>query len=44
MPSETPLLPESSADETAVGWGEIPEDPEDSADRLTSDRPPHWHE
>jgi hypothetical protein len=38
--SERPLLPDRTADETDVGWGERPES--DDRDRLLRDRPPHW--
>jgi hypothetical protein len=35
-----PALPDRSADETDIGWGDRP-DPSDD-DRLREDRPPHW--
>lgn len=41
---EPPVLPSTTADERALGWGDPPADhPTDSNDsRLLSDRPPHW--
>lgn len=36
-----PVIPERSAAESAVAWGDPPEDPEGADPRLTEDRPPH---
>lgn len=34
------VLPDTTSDERAVGWGEDAE--RDDTDRLNADRPPHW--
>lgn len=34
------VLPDTTTDETAVGWGEDKDDDNDA--RLTAERPPHW--
>ena len=34
-----PILPDSTRDDTDVGWGERPPD---SVDWLREERPPHW--
>ena len=34
------VLPDTTADETAGGWGDDRDDTND--DRLTRERPPHW--
>jgi hypothetical protein len=42
-PDDEPVLPARTEDETGIGWGEAPEDPEpDDDERLRRDRPPHW--
>jgi len=33
------ILPETTGDETSVGWGDREED---STARLIAERPPHW--
>jgi hypothetical protein len=35
-----PALPDRSADEADIGWGDRPETGPD--DQLLADRPPHW--
>lgn len=39
LSDDAPILPDSTRDDTDVGWGERPE-PDD--DRFLSERPPHW--
>jgi hypothetical protein len=34
--------PERAPDDSDVGWGERPTDPEDDDRRYLEDRPPHW--
>jgi len=36
---ESPVLPETTRDDTDQGWGERPSS---NDDRLLEDRPPHW--
>ena len=36
---DTPVLPESTRDDTDAGWGERSAS---NDDRLLADRPPHW--
>jgi hypothetical protein len=36
---DTPVLPESTRDDTDAGWGERPSG---NDDRLLAERPPHW--
>ncbi|MGY1600967.1 YbaK/EbsC family protein [Geodermatophilus sp. SYSU D00815] len=37
-----PARPERAPDDSDVGWGERPRDPEDDDRRYLEDRPPHW--
>jgi prolyl-tRNA editing enzyme YbaK/EbsC (Cys-tRNA(Pro) deacylase) len=37
-----PSPPERAPDDTDVGWGERPADPDDDDRRYLEDRPPHW--
>ncbi|NYJ06216.1 YbaK/EbsC family protein [Petropleomorpha daqingensis] len=37
-----PPRPERAPDDTDVGWGERPRDPDDDDRRYLEDRPPHW--
>ena len=34
--------PERAPDDSDVGWGERPADPDDDDRRYLEDRPPHW--
>jgi hypothetical protein len=35
------VLPEQSADDTDLGWGERPDEADDD-ERLRREKPPHW--
>src|SRR4051812_34734234 len=37
-----PRSPERAPDDSDVGWGERPHDPDDDDRRYIEDRPPHW--
>jgi hypothetical protein len=37
-----PPTPERAPDDSDVGWGERPGDPDDDDRRYLEDRPPHW--
>ena len=37
-----PPIPVRAPDDTDVGWGERPRDPDDDDRRYLEDRPPHW--
>jgi hypothetical protein len=39
-PSDPPVLPDQSQEDTDAGWGERPEPDDD--ERLSRERPPHW--
>ncbi len=39
-PAPDAAVPERSADDTDLGWGD--EDEDDSDERLTREKPPHW--
>jgi hypothetical protein len=41
MPMSEPTLPDTTTDESAVGWGEDDHSPDDGDQRLLDDRPPH---
>ncbi|MBB3676622.1 hypothetical protein [Modestobacter versicolor] len=36
------VRPERAPDDSDVGWGERPADPDDDDRRYLEDRPPHW--
>ena len=39
---ERPVLPETTEDESAKGWGERPDEPDpDDVERFLDERPPH---
>jgi prolyl-tRNA editing enzyme YbaK/EbsC (Cys-tRNA(Pro) deacylase) len=41
-PAPVPSTPFRAPDDSDVGWGERPTDPEDADRRYLEDRPPHW--
>ena len=43
-PDGTPpvVRPDRAPDDSDVGWGERPADPDDDDRRYLEDRPPHW--
>ena len=36
------VLPEQTADDTDLGWGEQPDDEAAEDERLRREKPPHW--
>ena len=36
------VRPERAPDDSDLGWGERPADPDDADRRYLEDRPPHW--
>jgi hypothetical protein len=42
LPSPAPAQPHRAPDDSDVGWGERPADPDDDDRRYLEDRPPHW--
>lgn len=36
------ILPDTTGDERAEGWGEDRPTPDEDDERLTAERPPHW--
>ena len=41
-PRGAPTRPHRAPDDSDVGWGERPTDPDDDDRRYLEDRPPHW--
>jgi hypothetical protein len=41
-PAAVPSRPVRAPDDSDVGWGERPADPDDDDRRYLEDRPPHW--
>jgi hypothetical protein len=41
-PDAGPPRPSRAPDDSDVGWGERPGDPDDDDRRYLEDRPPHW--
>jgi prolyl-tRNA editing enzyme YbaK/EbsC (Cys-tRNA(Pro) deacylase) len=41
-PTAAPAVPSRAPDDSDVGWGERPADPDDADRRYLEDRPPHW--
>lgn len=39
---ESPVLPDQTRDDLAVGWGDRADDPRDGDERFLRERPPHW--
>jgi len=42
VPSPAPARRDRAPDDSDVGWGERPADPDDDDRRYLEDRPPHW--
>lgn len=40
-PDPEPVLPNTTQDESAEGWGELPERPDSDEERYLRERPPH---
>jgi prolyl-tRNA editing enzyme YbaK/EbsC (Cys-tRNA(Pro) deacylase) len=41
-PPDAPTFPRRAPDDTDIGWGERPSDPDDDDRRYLENRPPHW--
>lgn len=42
VPAAPPSVPRRAPDDSDVGWGERPADPDEADRRYLEDRPPHW--
>lgn len=41
-PSDRPVLPDQTADDLDIGWGEPAGGDRDDDERFLRERPPHW--